>query len=59
MAQHEAPTVAVIECVRAARRADLYGRAGADLPLTGLRLELSMRPWEIATVQLRLTRETG
>ncbi len=59
VAEHPAPTVAVVGGVRAARRTDLFGRAGADLPLTDDRLELAMRPWEIATVQLRLRSETG
>lgn len=59
VAQHEAQTVAVVEGVRAARRADLFGRAGADLTLIDDRLELVLRPWEIATIQLRLTRSLG
>jgi mannosylglycerate hydrolase len=35
-----------------ARRADLLGRPGEDLPLDGGALRLSLGPWEIATVQL-------
>jgi mannosylglycerate hydrolase len=37
----------------AARRADLLGRPGADLPVAGHTLRLELAPWEIATVQLR------
>jgi mannosylglycerate hydrolase len=35
-----------------ARRADLLGRPGEDLPLDGGALRLPLGPWEIATVQL-------
>lgn len=55
VAQHDEPTLATVEDIRAARRADLLGRAGAAIPLDNDRLELPMRPWEIATVQLQLT----
>jgi len=55
VAQHDAPTVASVEGVRAARRADLFGRPGADLPVADDRLQLPMRSWEIATVHLQLT----
>jgi len=37
----------------AARRADLLGRPGEDLPLSGRTLRLPLQPWEIATVHLR------
>jgi alpha-mannosidase len=37
----------------AARRADLLGRPGEELPLSGRTLRLPLRPWEIATVHLR------
>jgi len=59
VAEHETPTVAVVEGVRAARRADLYGRAGAELAVTNGRLELPMRPWGIATIQLQLRPNFG
>lgn len=54
VAQHDVPTVAVVAAqgLRTARRADLLGRPGEDLPLAGDRLELPMGAWEIATVQL-------
>ncbi|HEX6678806.1 MAG TPA: glycoside hydrolase family 38 C-terminal domain-containing protein [Actinomycetes bacterium] len=53
--EHPAETVATITGpFTAARRADLLGRPGEDLPLSGGRaLRLPLRPWEIATVQLR------
>jgi mannosylglycerate hydrolase len=38
----------------AAREADLLGRPGADLPVTGGSLRLELGAWEIRTVQLRL-----
>ncbi len=57
VAQHDVPTVVVVSCeaggVRAARRADLLGGPGTELPLTEGRLELRLAAWEIATVQLR------
>ena len=37
----------------AAREADLLGRPGADLPVTGGALRLDLRAWEIRTVQLQ------
>lgn len=55
VAQRDIPTVAVVEGLRAARRADLLGRPGETLTLTGNRLELQMRPWEMATIQMQLT----
>lgn len=39
--------------ISAARRCDLLGRPGADLEVSDGSLELDLRPWEIATVQLR------
>ncbi|MCW3843121.1 hypothetical protein ONA70_23760 [Micromonospora yasonensis] len=40
--------------VRAARRADLRGRPGEELPVTDDAVRLPLRAWEIATVQLDL-----
>ena len=60
--QHPAPstaTVTVAGGLAAAREADLLGRAGADLAVTGGSLRLDLAAWEIRTVQLRLAaRET-
>jgi alpha-mannosidase len=55
VAEHPDATVATITGpFTAARRADLLGRPGEDLPLSDQRtLRLPLRPWEIATVQLR------
>jgi alpha-mannosidase len=38
----------------AAREADLLGRPGADLPLAADDLVLTLGPWEIRTIQLRI-----
>ncbi|MGI8720949.1 MAG: hypothetical protein ACR2JG_01840 [Geodermatophilaceae bacterium] len=54
VAQQGEPTIAMVEGVRTARRADLFGSAGVGLTLNDDRLELALRPWEIATVQLQL-----
>ncbi len=53
--EHPAATVATVTGpFTAARRADLLGRPGEDLPLSGERtLSLPLQPWEIATVHLR------
>jgi alpha-mannosidase len=40
--------------VVAARAADLLGRPGPELPVTGGSLRLDLGAWEIRTVQLRL-----
>ncbi len=51
--QHPAGTTATVTGRFArARRADLLGRPGADLPVDGRALRLPLGPWEIATVQL-------
>ena len=48
-----AATAATIRIpLAAAREADLFGRPGADLPLTADGLALTLGPWEIRTVQL-------
>ena len=53
VAMTDARTTARVSQVAAARRADLRGRPGDALcPVDGV-LELPMRAWEIATVQLR------
>jgi mannosylglycerate hydrolase len=53
-AEHPTATVATVTGpFDAARRADLLGRPGADLPVAGHTLRLELAPWEIATVQLR------
>jgi len=52
--EHPAATVATVTGpFTAARRADLLGRPGEPLPLSGRTLRLPLEPWEIATVQLR------
>jgi len=52
--EHPAATVATVTGpFGAARRADLLGRPGEDLPLSGRTLRLPLQPWEIATVHLR------
>jgi 2-O-(6-phospho-alpha-D-mannosyl)-D-glycerate hydrolase len=49
----DAPTSARVSTVSAARRCDLLGRPGAELsPVDGV-VTLPLRPWEIATIQLR------
>ncbi|MGI8693036.1 MAG: hypothetical protein ACR2JK_09075 [Geodermatophilaceae bacterium] len=55
VAESPQPTWAKIFGVAAARRADLLGRPGETLPTHNGRLDLALRAWEIATVQLRLT----
>jgi mannosylglycerate hydrolase len=53
-AEHPDATVATVTGpFDAARRADLLGRPGDDLPVAGRTLRLDLAPWEIATVQLR------
>jgi mannosylglycerate hydrolase len=53
-AEHPTATVATVTGpFDAARRADLLGRPGTDLPVAGHTLRLELAPWEIATVQLR------
>jgi mannosylglycerate hydrolase len=53
--QHPDPVTATIAGgVTAAREADLLGRPGPDLPVTGGALRLELGAWEIRTVQLRL-----
>jgi hypothetical protein len=47
-------TATVAGGVAAAREADLLGRAGPELPVTGGALRLELGAWEIRTVQLRL-----
>jgi alpha-mannosidase len=52
--QHPAPSTATVTGgLVAAREADLRGRAGADLPVTGGVLSLELAAWEIRTVQLQ------
>ena len=48
----DSPATATIGPVTAARRADLRGRPGDDVPVADGTLTLPLRPWEIATVQL-------
>ena len=53
--QHPDPVTATVAGgVAAAREADLLGRAGPELPVTGGALRLELGAWEIRTVQLRL-----
>jgi len=53
-AEHPDATVATVTGpFDAARRADLLGRPGDDLPVAGRTLRLELAPWEVATVQLR------
>jgi alpha-mannosidase len=53
-AEHPDATVATVTGqFDAARRADLLGRPGDDLPVAGRTLRVDLAPWEIATVQLR------
>jgi alpha-mannosidase len=47
-------TATVAGGVAAARAADLLGRPGPELPVTGGSLRLDLGAWEIRTVQLRL-----
>jgi alpha-mannosidase len=47
-------TVTVAGGVVAARAADLLGRPGPELPVTGGTLRLDLGAWEIGTVQLQL-----
>ncbi|MGZ4608735.1 MAG: glycoside hydrolase family 38 N-terminal domain-containing protein [Actinomycetes bacterium] len=60
VAQTEADTAAVVGSaavpVEAARDCDLLGRQGAQRSVEDGLLRLPLRPWQIATVQLRLTR---
>jgi alpha-mannosidase len=54
VAEHPEPTAATVTGpFGAARRADLLGRPGEDLPVSDRTLRLPLGPWEIATVQLR------
>lgn len=48
------PTWAKVFGVSAARRADLLGRPGDPLPLVNGQLRLSLRAWEIATIQIHV-----
>ncbi|WP_406320720.1 alpha-mannosidase [Streptomyces sp. NBC_01637] len=53
VAEGGADTVAVVESgFTRARRCDLLGRPGEELPMDGGVLRLPLRAWEIATVQL-------
>ncbi|MEV4755964.1 hypothetical protein AB0J86_12730 [Micromonospora sp. NPDC049559] len=57
VAEHPAPTVATVGAGRpllGAWRADLLGRRGEELSIVDDAVRLPLRPWEIATVQLRL-----
>lgn len=55
VAQHPSATTAVLTgAVTEATRADLRGRPGASLPVSAGAVTLPLRPWEIATVRLRL-----
>jgi mannosylglycerate hydrolase len=57
--QHPSPITATVSGgLVAARAADLLGRPGPDLPITGGALRLDLRAWEIRTVQLRRDPET-
>jgi alpha-mannosidase len=52
----DAPTAATIAGrFTEARRADLLGRPGAELSTVDGRVAVPLRPWEIATIQLRWT----
>jgi alpha-mannosidase len=54
VAMTDEPTTAVVAPVTAARRADLLGNPDPELsPVDGAR-SVPLRPWEIATLQLRL-----
>jgi alpha-mannosidase len=55
VAMSDAPTAARIGRVTAARRADLLGNPGDPLPVDGDRVTVPLRPWEIATLQVRRT----
>jgi hypothetical protein len=48
----DAPTSARIAAASAARRADLLGNPGEELPVVDGWVQLPMRPWEIATILL-------
>lgn len=53
VAERAEPTTAVVSGpFTAARRCDLLGEPGESLPVTGGQLEVPLRAWEIATVQL-------
>jgi alpha-mannosidase len=52
--QHPVPVTATVRGgLVKAREADLLGRPGTDLPVTGGALRLDLRAWEIRTVQLQ------
>ncbi|MFS8478793.1 MAG: glycoside hydrolase family 38 C-terminal domain-containing protein [Micromonosporaceae bacterium] len=53
VAMTDAPTAARIGPVTAARRADLLGNPGAALAVDGDQVTVPLRPWEIATLQVR------
>jgi mannosylglycerate hydrolase len=54
--QHPEPVAATVAGgVVAAREADLLGRPGPDLPVSGGGLRLALGAWEIRTLQLRLS----
>jgi alpha-mannosidase len=56
--EHPEATVATVTGpFGAARRADLLGRPGEPLSVSGHTLRLPLEPWEIATVQLRPEQE--
>jgi alpha-mannosidase len=52
VAMSDVPTSARIAAVSAARRADLLGNPGDELSVVDGCVQLPMRPWEIATIQL-------
>jgi mannosylglycerate hydrolase len=52
VAMTDAPTVARIGHVSVARRADLLGNAGTELSVVDGWVDVPLRPWEIATVQV-------
>ena len=52
VAMTDQPTTAHIGQVSAARRGDLLGNPGAPLSVVDGQVELPLRSWEIATIQL-------
>jgi alpha-mannosidase len=52
VAMNDRPTTARIGRASAARRADLLGNPGAQLSIVDGQVELPLRAWEIATIQL-------
>ncbi|WP_433559955.1 hypothetical protein ACQPWY_18230 [Pseudonocardia xinjiangensis] len=60
VAQSPEPATAVLSGpFAAARTVDLRGRTTQELPVTAGRLELPLRPWEIATVRIDESTATG